>query len=425
MYCLLYVSNMATIKFYLDDRRRVASDTYVLKIVVRNRRSSCMRDAGIRLRREQWDAVAQCVVGHPMAAKYNIILRNKLNHLNTQLLAIGAEMNVNSVSASDLLALLEPEEAFNRERKSEYRGGLVSSLFDKFVGGKEKASTRETFVGTRNKISSFCKWDKLRFSDITYEWLKDFDSFMARDGNKVNTRSVHMRNVRTLFNEAIKLGIISQDKYPFRVFRIKNEDTEKRSLDVEQLRELRDYPVEEHMRKYVDMFFLSFYLAGINMVDLLNLPPLGKDGVLRYRRSKTGVLCELTMPEEARVIVDKYKGNERLLCFGEQYKNHKDFLHRMNENLGKVGDLYYGHILASNGARHKVKKYRSLFPGLTSYWARHTWATIAADIDISDAVIDAALGHRSPYKMTDIYVRRNAKKVDQAIRMVIDYVNAE
>ena len=58
-------------------------------------------------------------------------------------------------------------------------------------------------------------------------------------------------------------------------------------------------------------------------------------------------------------------------------------------------------------------------------WARHTWATIAADIDIPDAVIDRTLGHKSPYPMTDIYVRRNQKKVDEAVRAVIDYINSD
>ena len=239
----------------------------------------------------------------------------------------------------------------------------------------------------------------------------------------MNTRSVHMRNVRTLYNEAIRMGWIGQGDYPFRAFRIKNEDTEKRSLGVEQLRELRDFECEEHMRKYVDVFFISFYLAGINMVDLLSLPHIPKDGVVKYRRSKTGVLCQVTVPNEARLLIDKYRGKEHMLCFGEQYKNYKDFLHRMNENLGKVGEVYYTYMMASNGARHKVKNHRPLFPGLTSYWARHTWATIAAEIDVPDAVIDAALGHKSMYRMTDIYVKRNAKKVDEAVRMVINYVN--
>lgn len=57
--------------------------------------------------------------------------------------------------------------------------------------------------------------------------------------------------------------------------------------------------------------------------------------------------------------------------------------------------------------------------------ARHTWATIAADIDIPDAVIDRTLGHKSPYPMTNIYVKRNQKEVDEAVRAVIDYINSD
>lgn len=68
------------------------------------------------------------------------------------------------------------------------------------------------------------------------------------------------------------------------------------------------------------------------------------------------------------------------------------------------------------------KVYNALFPELTSYWARHTWATLAAEIDVPDAVIDAALGHRSPCRMADIYIRRDARKVDEAVRRVIEYV---
>jgi integrase len=86
--------------------------------------------------------------------------------------------------------------------------------------------------------------------------------------------------------------------------------------------------------------------------------------------------------------------------------------------------LSYINVVARNGAAHPKKVVRPLFPNLTTYWARHTWATIAADLDIPDAVIDAALGHRSPYRMSEIYIKRNAKKVDAAIRKVIDYVNS-
>lgn len=64
-------------------------------------------------------------------------------------------------------------------------------------------------------------------------------------------------------------------------------------INIHELRKLRDFPAEEHLKKYVDIFLLSFYLAGINMVDLLRLKPLKRDERLNYRRSKTGVLCNI------------------------------------------------------------------------------------------------------------------------------------
>ena len=68
------------------------------------------------------------------------------------------------------------------------------------------------------------------------------------------------------------------------------------------------------------------------------------------------------------------------------------------------------------------KKGEGLFPEISSYWARHTWATIAADLDIPDAVISRALGHSSENRVTEIYIRRNRKKVDEANRKVLDWV---
>ena len=414
---------MARIQLYLDVRRRSKDGMHPIRVRVYSLGKTAMVNTGVRVRPEHWNSSARIVVGNPMAVKYNAILQAKLNHVVQCVTEIELANDGGEIPADRLVDMMDPDKVKkNNDEKNNKE--LVCSLFDLFVCNKDKESTRDCFNGTRNKVDSFCGWDRLRFRDITYQWLTEFDAYMRRLGNSVNTRSIHMRNVRTLYNEAIRMGWIGQDGYPFRAFRIKSEDTEKRSLSVEQLRELRDYPCEEYMRKYVDVFFISFYLAGINMVDLLELPPIPKDGVIRYRRNKTGVLCQVTVPPEARELIDKYRGKERMLCFGEQYKNYKDFLHRMNDNLRRVGDVYFTYMTARNGARHKVKNYRSLFPSLTSYWARHTWATIAADIDVPDAVIDAALGHKSMYRMTDIYVKRNAKKVDEAVRLVINHVNA-
>lgn len=409
---------MATISTYLDARKKSVSGKYRIHIVVRSCGSAGFIPTEILIEPRNWSD--KKIVGTKQDKQLNRLLEMQLASLRLKLASYSATHNVKVMKGKELAAILVPESDKKQSTRDE---SLIAVFWNSFIAKKKKAKTAETYAYTLNCISKYCDASKLRFRDITYAWLQDFDSWMEDKGNAVNTRSIHLRNLRAVYNEAIKQGVITQEGYPFRQFRIKSEQTAKRSLSVDELRLLRDYPCEEHIRKYVDVFFISFFLCGINMVDLLQLPKPQRNRI-EYRRSKTGILCELTIPPEAQELIDKYSGKELMLCFGEQYKNHKDFLHRMNENLQKVGVMTYANKMASNGAIHKVKRYTPIFPNITSYWARHTWATIAAEIDIPDAVIDAALGHKSPYPMADIYIRRNAKKVDAAVRAVIDYVNS-
>ena len=196
-----------------------------------------------------------------------------------------------------------------------------------------------------------------------------------------------------------------------------------RSLTVEQLRILRDYPCEDYQEKYRDMFMLMFYLVGINAVDLF----LAKktdivNGRLEYKRAKTGKLYSIKIEPEAQEIIDKYSGNEEngyLLNVMDSYSNYKDFLHRMGVGLKQIGEM--------ERKGQGGKKDRSpLFPDLSSYWSRHTWATIAASLDIPKEIIAHALGHSwADSTTTDIYIKFNEKKVDDANRKVIDYVNGK
>lgn len=410
---------MATISTYLDIRKKSVSGKYRVQIIVRSMNSAGFIPTEIIIEPQNWSN--HKIVGTKQDKQLNRLLDMQVAALKLKLASYSATHNVRTMKGSELAAELSPE---TRKRKANIKdNNLIAVYWKSFVAKKKKVKTTETYNYTLNSIGRYCDAEKLRFSDITYTWLQSFDDWMEDRGNSVNTRSIHLRNLRAVYNEAIKEGVITQEGYPFRRFRIKTQQTAKRSLSIEELRLLRDYPCEEHIKKYVDVFFISFYLCGINMVDLMQLQKPIRNRI-EYRRSKTGILCELTIPNEAQELIDKYAGEELMLCFGEKYKNHKDFLHRMNENLQKVGVMTYANKRASNGAIHKVKRYTPIFPRITSYWARHTWATIAAEIDIPDAVIDAALGHKSPYPMADIYIRRNAKKVDAAVRAVIDYVNS-
>ena len=411
---------MATIKAYLDNRKKSKTEMYKIRICVRSKNTVGYIPTNILIKEKNWHDGR--IVGTTQDKQLNKLLDLTLSSLKLKLASIGATHDIKMMTGKEIVALIAPN---SQEKKKKVQDKtLVAAYWSKFIDRKDKPKTAEVYKTTLSMLGKYCDLDNLRFANLTYTWLRDLEAWMEQRGNAVNTRSIHLRNLRAVYNEAIREGLISQENYPFRQFRIKTEQTAKRSLNVDELRKLRDYSGEAHIRKYIDVFFISFYLAGINMIDLLQLPKL-EGGRIEYRRSKMGILCQLNVPQEALQLIRKYEGKERMLRFGEEYKNHKDFLHRMNENLQKVGIMFYEYKQAKNGAIHKSKHYIPDFPEITSYWARHTWATIAADIDIPDAVIDMALGHKSPYPMTDIYVRRNQKKVDEAVRVVIDYVNSD
>ena len=302
----------------------------------------------------------------------------------------------------------------------EPRQNLLEPFFNEFISHCNAYNTKEVYQYTLSTLKRFKPIEELLIEDINISFLKSFESWLVNQGIKTNTISIHMRNLRAVLNAAIDDNLLSLDKYPFRRYRIKTAQTIKRSLTIEELRVLRDFPCEEHQCKYRDIFMLSFYLAGINMVDLLRLPN-NNSGKIEYIRSKTKIACCIDIPMEAMDIINRYRGVEHLIYPLDKYTNHKDFIHRLNQNLQSIGEVVTEYKKCGR-KMCEVKNYKPLYPKLTSYWARHTWATIAAELDIPDAVIDMALVHKSPYPMSEIYIKRNQEKVNEAIRMVIDKI---
>lgn len=418
------------IKWYLDLRRTSDEGKGRLYMVIYNNGTAAQIATGLMLHKEEFEAGK--VVGVPMAGKLTQMIgikRAKLQ-LDIEELAVSG-YEVDKMKAAEIKKAVMAKrgndgEDGNGEGNGTGNETAFGTFAEKFIARRGKEKTRQVYEMTLRKMGGYCDVGRLRFADISVGWLRDFEQWLGETCS-VNTRGIHLRNIRAVMNAAIDEGVVPADLYPFRRFKIKKEETMKRSLSVGDLRRLRDYPCEGWQRKYVDVFMLSFYLAGINLVDLMGLPPLGADGVIRYRRSKTGVLCQLSVPPEARAIIERYRGERHLLWFGERLKpgaeGWHDWLHRFNEGLQKVGPSGYMYVRRKGqcGGKQRVKVYNALFPELTSYWARHTWATLAAEIDVPDAVIDAALGHRSPCRMADIYIRRDARKVDEAVRRVIEY----
>ena len=185
-------------------------------------------------------------------------------------------------------------------------------------------------------------------------------------------------------------------------------------MTVEQLRALIASPCEPYQRQYRDMFLLMFMLRGVNAGDLFLAKPSDiLDGRFDYRRNKVGTLFSVKLEPEALEIINRYKGKSYLLNPMEAYSDYKDYLYHLNDALKEIGRPL--------GKRGKVEG-PGIFHGLSSNWARHTWATIASKLDIPKEVISKSLGHSFGLSVTDIYIDFDNSKVDEANRRIIDFI---
>lgn len=299
------------------------------------------------------------------------------------------------------------------EEEEDKQIGAFVSHFQRFIDGKTNKGTKGVYKHTLDKIRTFDQdIDKKSFEEIDLKWLNDFEHFCAQTASK-NARNIHLRNIRAVFNNAIDYEITTA--YPFRRFKIKPEATRKRSMPVEDLRRLFSYPVEPYAEIYREMFKLIFMLIGINTVDLYGLESITKDGRIEYTRAKTGRLYSIKVEPEAMEIINKYRGKNGLLCIADRWSDSRNFRHQCNKALQRIGKVERVGL----GGKKIIT---SEFDGLTTYWARHSWATIARSIGVSIDDIALALGHGDGHDLTRIYLDEDRQKIDDANRLVLDWV---
>ena len=378
---------MAKAKFFLDTRRKAQGTPCVLKVAIGHFNKTAYISLETRILPEQWDGVHSKVINHPEERLLNIYIAGVMQQVERTIFLLADSGKLLAMTANEIK--LEVERRITPEKVAEMeaadkRKKLFEVQFLKFADSK-KPSTRNVYMQTYNRLQAYLgnKLKKLAFEDITKEWLTAFENFLAETAPSKNARNIHLRNIRAVFNEAIDNEITSF--YPFRRFKI----------------------------KYIDIFKLQFMLIGINTVDLCNLKEV-EDGRITFYRAKTNRLYSIKVEPEAMEIINRYRGENQLLYMLDRCPDHNEFTRKINEALKKVGPV------KRVGLGGK-KIYSPLFPKISTYWARHSWATIAASLDIPKDTISHALGHGNN-TVTDIYIEFDQEKVDIANRKVIDWV---
>ena len=253
---------------------------------------------------------------------------------------------------------------------------------------------------------------------FTPERLKEYEDWLAGQQSSPNTISTYMRTLQAVYNRWMSPGIEGYNPVLFKDVYTKVESRTKRALTAEQMEQLRntDFSVLTlRQQQVLTYFLLMFMLRGMPFIDLAHLRKSDlRNRRITYRRHKTGKLMVVDVPPDAMRLLQKYRDKTDseylfpLLHGGLFMEEHH---HRYQETLRHFN-------------RELARLMKQLLPGVSvsSYTARHTWATLAYHSGVPVGLISQSLGHSS-IRVTMTYLKPfDAEVIDKVNRQVIALV---
>ena len=324
------------------------------------------------LKPEHWNSRNAQVDNHPQAHDLNSMLFEFVLHLQA------IELSLWKRGIPVTLSLLK--DAIKKDKPVNVTFPVFARIY--VQESDRKRSTKENLMTTVTVLQEFRPG--LDFKDITYTFLKDFEVHLKEKGNSVNTVAKHMRQLRTLVNEAINQGYIPSDAYPFRKYKIKQEKGRKEFLTPDELKRLENLDVDKKLRHVLDAFLFCCY-TGLRFSDFCQLSPANFIKVngkrwLHFTSIKTGV--ELRLPLHLL-----FEG--KALTVLERYDIVTDF--------AKIGpNSEANKYLAQLAAFARIRKH------ITYHTARHTCATLLVHQGVPITTVQKLLGHTS-VRTTEVY----------------------
>lgn len=335
---------------------------------------------------------------------------------------------ISSMSVDDVLNAITSESG---NGKFELDIVAYARSYIKMLEATGHVGTANTYKVAINSLVRFVGRESVSINEITVKFLNNWIRWIIDNqiGNNskggVRSPNLYIAQLRAIHNRAKKefndedAGIIRIPNSPFRYVELpKPQLTRKRAISVDSLRKLANVPYTKikqlgtnRFNVAKDVFMLSFALLGMNAVDLYNCTDY-KDGRLTYRRTKTRdrrtdhAEISIKVEPEYQALFDKYRDDsgERVFIFHKKFPSVNAFSSVLNKGLKRVGKAI--------GEED-----------LEFYAARHTWATIALnDAGVDKYTVHQALNHvDANMKVTDYYIKKSWKPIDEANRKVIDF----
>ena len=272
-----------------------------------------------------------------------------------------------------------------------------------------KVRTAETYTATLKSFMKFQNNQDVPLDGITSDMMLLYEAHLKARGVRMNTISFYMRIFRAVYNRAVEKGVTTQQN-PFRHVYTGVDKTVKRAIPIKDIKALKDMDLSMHptLDFTRDMFMFSFYTRGMSFVDMAYLKKSDiKNGILTYRRRKTGQ--ELTVKWEKCMvdIVAKYPENKT------------DFLLPIIKEEGNERRQYDNALHLVNYRLKELSTMLKLQRPLTMYVARHSWASAAKANNVPLSVISEGMGHDSE-ATTQIYLASlETSVVDKANKMIL------
>lgn len=296
---------------------------------------------------------------------------------------------------------------------------FYKELIEEFMSDN-KCGNRLIYKSSYNSLLKFTKGKlDIPFCEIDIDWLKKYEKWMRSKNNRETTISLQFRTLRSAYNKAIQAKCARKSDYPFDDYKINKFDTstQKRAIAKTEVlkftQEVPDLSKRQYVQLSKDIFVFSYLCGGINFTDIANLTKANIiEGRLHYVRQKTGKKIKIGIPDEAMKIIDKYAPESKGYLFPVLDKKiHKTPLQKQNrihKILAKVNkNLKY--LATQLGVEANV----------TTYVARHSFASVLKKSGVNIALISEALGH-SDLATTQIYLDSfDNEQVDEAMKNLL------
>ncbi|MEM6718079.1 MAG: site-specific integrase [Bacteroidota bacterium] len=406
-----------TTKLLLNKARQKNDGTYPLILRIIYARKVAKIPLGYCLTEKDWDEKNQRVRTSSQVSanitRLNTILKQKCSSLYDQVAQLDMTGDLAGLSIKELKDKLKDQTQTNKIP--------VYVFIDKLMAEKQaigKKGTALTYRGAKRKLFSVFGDRLTTFEQIDYQALKHIETEHLKNGGGYGGLSVSLRALRAIYNRAIKENIVSAEHYPFKHYTIKQGETKRRALSEGDFQRLKCMDFPPLLAKARDFFLISFYLRGMNYVDMAYLQIQNIEGDLErisYQRNKTGKYFSIKVSEPLKQLLLPYldaigyktdvthqstttKTVERKktkhtpsndkketyifpilkpnMSADRQHETLKNKRKRLNDKLRKIADIYD-------------------FERFTIYAARHTYATMGKRKGVPTAVIQESLGHQT------------------------------